>query len=1014
MDTQIGRAKDLFLDALDLPSADDRRAFLDRACGGDTALRGEVEDLLAHHRGIGSFLATPAADPAATASLGATPVPAAAADPGEVIGPYRLLEPLGEGGFGLVYVAEQAHPVKRRVALKVLKPGMDTREVVARFEAERQALALMDHPHIARVFDGGATPAGRPYFVMELVKGVPVTQYCDDRRLPVRARLGLFADLCGAVQHAHQKGVIHRDLKPSNVLVAEHDGRPVVKVIDFGVAKAVGPSLTDKTVYTRAAQMVGTPLYMSPEQAGGSGLDVDTRSDVYSLGVVLYELLIGTTPFGGDRLRGLGYDEIRRVIREEEPARPSARLSTLGPAAPTVSAARGSEPRKLSKLVRGDLDWVVMKALEKDRARRYESAGAFAADIRRYLAGEPVAAAPPSRTYRLRKFARRNRAALAAAAAAVLVVVLAVAGLVANNRMVARERDEKQKALDAALAEKGRADRNLAGARKAVKDYLTKAAQNPLLKEADFHTLRRQLLESALPFYQEFVKQQSDDPALEAERGRAFGDLALLREDLGEADLALADHDRRRAIFERLADDHPDDPVYRQELANSWRNFGNAHLTANRPGDAEEAYRRARTLLEALAAEYPAHAPYRQDLAGADGNLAVLLRRQGRPAEALTLQERSLGVRERLAADFPDRPEYRRDAAQSHLNLGSVFHDLGRYDDALAALGRAEGLLRKLVDEFPADAEYREHLAGALSNKGYVLFDLTRFDDGLTASREGLRVEEALAADFPTLPGYRQSAAQSYGNLVFILIQLRRYEEAASAADQALEKLSRLVKEFPKTSAYRQDLALAHVNRGEALRKLGRSEDALAAFREALGIQERLAAESPGPRSRKDLGMTYTNVADLLVGLARYDEAAGAAEKAVAVRERLAADFSAVLSFGVELGAAYGVMGDLLRKRGQPEPSLAWYAKALAKLEPILAADPRMAPARQFAFTIYANRAMALDDLGRHAEALADWDRALALDGTNLPFRLKRAKTLAMLNRPPVGVEVAPPPRAKP
>ncbi|MBX9627602.1 MAG: protein kinase, partial [Gemmataceae bacterium] len=457
MTTLTGRAKELFLDALEVADPVDRRAFLDRSCGADAALRAEVEDLLAHHGRLDSFLATPSADPAATATLGATAGPTAAPDdpPGTAVGPYLLLEPIGEGGFGLVYVAEQSEPVRRRVALKVLKPGMDTREVVARFEAERQALALMDHPHIARVFDAGATPAGRPYFVMELVRGVPITRHCDDRRLPVRDRLGLFADLCGAVQHAHQKGVIHRDLKPTNVLVAEADGKPVVKVIDFGIARAAGPGLTDKTVYTRFAQMIGITFYMSPEQAGG-GPDVDTRSDVYSLGVVLYELLTGATPFDADRLRGAGYDELRRLIREEEPARPSARLSTLAQAA-TASAHRGTDPRKLSRLVRGDLDWVVMRALEKDRNRRYESAGALAADVGRFLADEPVLARPPSAAYRARKFARRNRAAVltASAVAAALVVGLVgtVWGLVRATTAEAAAKDEARQKADALTAE---------------------------------------------------------------------------------------------------------------------------------------------------------------------------------------------------------------------------------------------------------------------------------------------------------------------------------------------------------------------------------------------------------------------------------------------------------------------------------------------------------------------------------------------------------------------------------
>src|SRR5207248_5780586 len=288
---------------------------------------------------------------------------------GSSVGPYKLLEQIGGGGMGVVYMAEQVHPVRRKVALKIIKPGMDSRQVIARFEAERQALTMMEHPNIAKVLDAGTTDAGRPYFVMELVKGIPITDYCDQARLSTRQRLELFVQVCHAVQHAHQKGVIHRDLKPSNVLVTLHDDKPVVKVIDFGIAKATGQPLTDKTLFTNFAQLVGTPLYMSPEQAALSGLDVDTRSDIYSLGVLLYELLTGTTPFAKDRFREAGYDEVRRIIREEEPPKPSTRLSTLGQAATTVSAQRQTDPKRLSQLCRGELDWVVMKCLEKDRDR---------------------------------------------------------------------------------------------------------------------------------------------------------------------------------------------------------------------------------------------------------------------------------------------------------------------------------------------------------------------------------------------------------------------------------------------------------------------------------------------------------------------------------------------------------------------------------------------------------------------------------------------------------------------
>jgi serine/threonine protein kinase len=637
-------ANDIFLKALDLPAPDDRRAFLDDACAARPELRARVDALLAANAGAGSFLDAPP-----PGLSGTVDEPTVTERPGTVVGPYKLMEQIGEGGMGLVFVAEQQHPVRRKVALKVIKPGMDTRDVIARFEQERQALALMDHPNIAKVLDAGATDTGRPYFVMELVRGVPITEYCDTNQLTPKERLGLFVSVCHAVQHAHQKGVVHRDLKPSNVLVTLHDGTPVVKVIDFGVAKAVGQHLTEKTIYTRFAQMIGTPLYMSPEQAEMSGLDIDTRSDVYSLGVLLYELLTGTTPFDRQRILKAAFDEVRRIIREEDPPKPSTRLSTLGATLSAVSAKRRTEPRKLSALVKGDLDWIVMRALEKDRTRRYETANGLARDVQRYLADEPVEACPPSAGYKLRKFARRYKTWLVTAGAflSLLAVGTAVSTWQALRATTAEhearaQRDAARAAQEAAEDQRRLAlDKEAAAVREADKARTLVGMLQELLGTANPNATKgpdytvRQLLDDFAPAVGERLK---DQPEAEADLRMTIG-LAYRYMRLD----AKAEQQFRRAVELRRQVFGLDHRKLAQALIQlAW----SLHLQLNWPAS-EEQSRAALAILRRL--DDPG-----EDLASALRIRAFTLEFQGKnPDEAEAMVREALAVAERCAGGKP-------------------------------------------------------------------------------------------------------------------------------------------------------------------------------------------------------------------------------------------------------------------------------------------------------------------------------------------------------------------------
>jgi serine/threonine protein kinase len=629
--------------------------------------------------------------------------------PGDRIGRYKLLQEIGEGGFGVVYMAEQEEPVRRRVALKIIKLGMDTRQVIARFEAERQALALMDHPNIAKVFDAGGTAGGRPYFVMELVKGERITEYCDKNNLTTRERLDLFIQICHAIQHAHQKGIIHRDIKPSNILVTLHDAKPIPKVIDFGIAKATEQRLTEKTLFTALEQLIGTPAYMSPEQAEMTGLDIDTRSDIYSLGVLLYELLTGKTPFDPKELQSRGIEEMRRAIREEEPRRPSTRLTTMGEGELTTTAKhRHTDAPKLVHLVRGDLDWIVMKCLEKARGRRYETANGLAMDIQRHLAQEPVLARPPSTAYRLQKLVRRNKVAFAAGTA---VAAAVLAGLALSTYLYIQERQARERALaaehvatealqhEAALRQKAQTAEKIAG---------DKTAQ--LLDVVKLLHFDRTNMDQAEAYYHQTLEVQrklvgSDSPDVAATL------LGLAQVFWQEDKMPEAEAAQREAVaLEKKLTGTND-----TGLASSLGSLGLMLQREGKNTEAEPVFREALALLRGWAAKGPA-SEY-SSLGVVLHHLAMVLREKKALPEARTLAEEAAALYQR----HPDWPANEKEHALQV--LGAVLKDVGTTDPG--AWASIESVYReRLADDqkhWPNDPEHWrdniENLAGILNNE---------------------------------------------------------------------------------------------------------------------------------------------------------------------------------------------------------------------------------------------------------------------------------------------------------
>lgn len=809
-------AEQIFLSAIELDDPEARKAFLEETFLDYPRLREEVESLIRSHEAAGNFLSQPASgvSQAKPVSLaGALPAP------GEQIGHYRIDQQIGEGGMGVVYAATQEEPVRRQVALKIIKPGLTDQRVLDRFAAEREALAILDHPNIARILDAGvhklpsrgisaesaespfARESALPWFAMELIDGVPVTRYADQHRLTPRQRLELMIPVCLAVQHAHQRGIIHRDLKPSNILVAEVDGRPVPKIIDFGVARAIGNRLSEQSIHTGFGQVIGTLEYMSPEQAGLNLEDIDTRTDIYALGVVLYELLTGTLPISRKVLGDAAFVEIIRIIREVDPPKPSARISTIEEG-PSIAASRSLEPARLTSFVRGDLDWIAMKALDKDRSRRYQSAHELASDLQRFLNNEPVIAGPPSATYRLKKFLRRNRVPAALAGLALLALLGGTIGTTAGMLRARKEIGEKTRALAAEQKARAAADEATDRAVNALQTLTDEAIDRLISAEPDLSADNREFLNQIVGQLEQFTAATDNSIKARVVQADGLNQIGNLKGRLGDLAGAIESFRKSISLWEPLCEERRDKPEYRRGLGDAWSNLG-IHLARDRKfEESEKAHRNAIAIHDALAAEFPDNPGYLGNSANVRNSFGVMLKDVQRNSETVEQYKQAIAIYKKILEKAPDDAETISSLTNVQNNMGLELFIAGKTDEGIAATRELIDIRKQIANRPEASADERYTFPMSMVNLALMLRSTGKVDEAIELLRQADPLVARVIADFPGVPEYRDGYANMLNMLASLHSARKNNAEGIEVCGRCIPLLAQLAREFPDRAGY--------------------------------------------------------------------------------------------------------------------------------------------------------------------------------------------------------------------